>query len=234
MDLILEGLAEAAAMIARGDPDLVDASLLSLEVSLTAVAIALALGVPSGAVLAWGRFPGRGALLAVTNALMGLPPVVAGLLVVMLLWRAGPLGSLGWLYTPTGMVMAQALVALPIVTGLSAAAYQGAGGGRARLQLLGLGASHLQAFALLTVEARVPLLAAVMAALGRVFAEVGAVIMVGGNLRGETRVLTTAIVLETRRGNLSAALAYAAVLLALAMTISGLLTWLQQRRQVER
>jgi len=228
MDLILDGFAEAFRLIASGDRDLLQAALLSLEVSLSAVLIAVVLGVPAGAVLALTRFPLRRVALVITNTLMGLPPVVAGLLVVMLLWRSGPLGGLEWLYTPIGMIFAQALVALPIVTGLSASAYQSQGQ-ELPMQLAGLGASPLQVFHHLTVENRLPLLSAVMAALGRVFAEVGAVIMVGGNIRGETRVLTTAIVLETRRGNLETALAFAIVLLAIAMLISLALTGVAHR-----
>lgn len=228
MDLLLEGLLEAIRLLVGLEPSVLVAARNSLQVSLAAVAIALVLGVPAGAGLAWGRFPGRDLLLSVVNAFMGLPPVVAGLLVVILLWRRGALGELEWLYTQKGMILAQAVIALPIIVGLSASAYQGAGE-QLRRQITGLGASRVQAWWLITVEARLSLLAAVMAALGRVLAEVGAVLMVGGNIPGRTRVLTTAIVLETRRGNLSTALALAVVLMALAMVISGLLTFLQQR-----
>lgn len=233
MELFVDGIAEAIRLLLSGDRAVVDAASLSLRVSLSAVLIAMLLGTPAGAVLAWTRFRGRKVILSVVNAFMGLPPVVAGLFVVMLLWRRGPLGELEWLYTPEGMIFAQTLIALPIVTGLSATAYQEKGG-ELRQQLIGLGASWTQVWWLITREARLSLLVMVMAALGRVMAEVGAVMMVGGSIPGQTRVLTTAIVLETRRGNLDSAIALAVVLMLLAMTISGVLTYLQQRGREAR
>ncbi|HDH96441.1 MAG TPA: ABC transporter permease subunit, partial [Proteobacteria bacterium] len=169
MEILVRGIVEAFRIVFSGDAEVASIALLSIRVSCSAVALAVVLGVPVGAVLAWGRFRGRRAILASVNALMGLPPVVAGLLVVMLLWRGGVLEGLGWLYTPSGMVLAQTIIALPIVAGLSASAYQQQSD-RLRLQLLALGASRLQAWWLLTYEARLALLAAVMAALGRVLA----------------------------------------------------------------
>jgi len=208
--------------------ELLGVTVLSLRVSSTALAAAVLVGAPLGAWLGTARFRGRGAMLSTLNAGMGLPPVLVGLVVSLLLWRSGPLGWLGLMYTPTAMVLAQWIIVLPIVVALTASAVQQVGS-RLRLQLLALGASRLQLLWLLLREARLPLLAAVMAGAGRLLGEVGAVLMVGGNLRGETRVLTTATVLETRMGHFDMALALGLVLLLLTLAVNTVLTWLQQR-----
>jgi len=228
MDILLEGTREAIRLVLSGDPEVWEIALLTLRVSGTALLIALALGLPLSALLALGRFPGRALFASAVNTGMGLPPVVVGLVVTILLWRSGPLGFLELLYTPSAMILAQAIIALPIVTGLAMAALQGLNP-RLRLQLLALGASPLQAVALLLYEARAALLAAVMAAAGRLLAEVGAVLMVGGNIRGLTRVLTTATVLETSMGKFDTAIALGIILLTLAFALNAALTSLQQR-----
>jgi len=228
MDLIWQGIREALRLVLTGDPGVWQITLLTLRVSGAALLIALVLGLPAAALLAFGRFPGRQVFASAVNAGMGLPPVVVGLLVTILLWRSGPLGFLEMLFTPSAMVLAQTIIALPIVTGLAMAALQ-ALNPRLRLQLLALGASPVQAAALLLYEARGALLAAVMAAGGRLLAEVGAVLMVGGNIRGLTRVLTTATVLETSMGKFETAIALGIILLALSFALNASLTALQQR-----
>ena len=228
MGLIWDGLQEALRLVLTGDPEVWEITLLSLRVSGTALLIALLLGLPAAALLAFGRFPGRALFVSAVNAGMGLPPVVVGLLVTILLWRSGPLGFLEILYTPSAMILAQTIIALPIVTGLAMAALQ-ALNPRLRLQLLALGASPVQAAALLLYEARGALLAAVMAAGGRLLAEVGAVLMVGGNIRHLTRVLTTATVLETSMGKFETAIALGIILLTLAFALNAALTAVQQR-----
>ena len=228
MSLLADGLSEGLRRILSLDPDLTDAAWRTLEVSGTATLISLILGVPTGVALALSRFRGRTLLLAFINTGMGLPPVVVGLFVMILLWRSGPLGEFGLLYTPSAMVLAQTVIALPLVTGLSLTAVQSLPD-RLRLQVRALGATRLQTAWLLAREARLPLLAALMAGFGAVVSEVGASLMVGGNLRGRTRVLTTSIVLEASKGNFAAAIALGMVLLALAYGINLMLTRLQQR-----
>ena len=201
---------------------------LSLRVSLVAVCVATLVGVPLGAWVSLSRFRGRTFILAILNTLMGLPPVVAGLAVMMLLWRGGPLASLKWLYTPNGMSLAQTVIALPIVAALSASAFLQIPL-KVRRQVQALGATRLQTLKLLSNEARLGLLAAVLAALGRVLSEVASVLMVGGDIRGETRVLTTAIAFEARQGHFERALSFSFALLLLSFLISGYLTWLQFR-----
>jgi len=203
-------------------------TLLSLKVSGLATAISLLIGLPLGTWLALSRFRGRGFILSLINTGMALPPVVVGLAVAMLLWRSGPLGSLRLIYTPTAIVIAQTIIAAPVVTGLTAAALQQLDP-RLRLQLLGLGASRGQMIGALWREARLPLLAALIAGFGSVISEVGASMMVGGNIRHQTRVLTTAIVLETNKGNFEQALILGLLLLCLAYLVNLTLTWIQQR-----
>lgn len=228
MDLIWGGFREALRLVLTGDPEVWEITLLTLQVSGAALLVALLLGLPAAALLAFSRFPGRHLLASAVNAGMGLPPVVVGLVVTIFLWRSGPLGFLEILYTPSAMVLAQTIIALPIFTGLAMAALQ-ALNPRLRLQLLALGASQLQAVALLLYEARGALLAAVMAAGGRLLAEVGAVLMVGGNIRHLTRVLTTATVLETSMGKFETAIALGIILLALSFALNAGLTAVQQR-----
>lgn len=227
MDLIWEGIIQAFWLILSRDPDLVQVVLLSLQVSGSATLISVLLGVPYGTLLGLGRFGGRGLLLSLVNTGMAMPPVVVGLIVSILLWRSGPLGLFNLLYSPAAMVVAQVIIATPIVTGVSMAAIAQLDA-RLRLQMLGLGASRLQLFWVLIQEARLPLLTAVMAGFGGVISEVGAVMMVGGNIKGQTRVLTTAIVMETSRGNLGLAIALGVVLLLLAYGAVLVLTRLQQ------
>lgn len=228
MELIWQGLIEAVRLILTGDPGVLQITWLSIQISGTATVLSLLLGIPAGVALALTRFPGRAFLIALVNTGMGLPPVVVGLFVTIFLWRSGPLGALELLYTPTAIVIAQFVIAAPIVTGLTIAAMQQLNP-RLRLQLLALGASRWQLLLLLMREARLPLLAAVMAGFGGVISEVGASMMVGGNLLGHTRVLTTATVLETGKGNFEVAIAMGVILLVLTFVVNYLLTWIQQR-----
>jgi tungstate transport system permease protein len=215
-------------LLFSSDPEIWQITLLSLRVSGLATIISLIIGLPLGTVLALGRFPGRSFLLSLVNTGMALPPVVVGLVVSILLWRNGPFGFLNLIYTPAAIVIAQTIIATPVVTGLTAAALQQLDP-LLRLQLLGLGASRLQMVLALWWEARLPLLAALMAGFGSVISEVGASMMVGGNIKGQTRVLTTAIVLETSRGEFARAIALSILLLALAYMVNLTLTWIQQR-----
>ncbi len=208
--------------------DLSEITLLSIKVSGLATLISLLIGLPAGTLLALSKFPGRSVLLTLVNTGMALPPVVVGLAVAMTLWRSGPLGGLHLIYTPTAIVIAQVIIAAPVVTGLSAAAMQ-ALDPRLRLQLLGLGASRLQMVLSIWREARLPLLAALMAGFGSVISEVGASMMVGGNIRHQTRVLTTAIVLETSKGEFGNAIALGILLLLITFLINYALTWIQQK-----
>ena len=228
MDVLVSAVGQAARLLLSGDPEVWRVTALSLQVSLTATALSLLVGVPVGTWLALARFPGRRLLLGLVNTGMGMPPVVAGLLITMLLWRSGPLAELRLLYTPTAIVIAQFVLAAPIVTGLTAAAMQQLNP-RLRLQILALGATRWQLLGLLVRETRLPLLAAVMAGFGAVISEVGAAMMVGGNIPGQTRVLTTATVLETSKGNFDLALALGLLLLILIYAVNLTLTWVQQR-----
>jgi ABC-type tungstate transport system substrate-binding protein len=208
--------------------ELLQITSLSLQISGIATAISLLIGLPLGTLLALGRFNGRSLFLSLVNTGMGLPPVVVGLLVAMMLWRSGPLGELGLIYTPAAIIIAQTVIAAPVVTGLTAAALQ-ALDPRLKMQLYGLGASRWQMVWMLWREARLPLLAALMAGFGSVISEVGASMMVGGNIRYQTRVLTTAIVLETSKGNFNIALALGILLLVITFLVNWALTWIQQR-----
>jgi len=209
------------------DSEIVQITFLSLQVSAIATIISLLIGLPFGTWLALGDFRGRSFILSIINTGMALPPVVVGLVVAIMLWRSGPLGSLRLIYTPIAIIIAQTVIAAPVVTGLTAAALE-ALDPRLRQQLLGLGASRGQMVWYLWREARLPLLAALMAGFGSVISEVGASMMVGGNIRGQTRVLTTAIVLETSKGEFGSALALSTLLLVLTYLINLALTWIQQ------
>jgi tungstate transport system permease protein len=228
MDLLWQGIRQALELIFSLDAEVVEITVLSLKLSGLATLISLLIGIPLGTLLAITRFPGRNLLLSLVNTGMGLPPVVVGLLISILLWRSGPLGDLNWIYTPTAIILAQIVLATPVVTGLTSAALQQQDP-RLRMQLIGLGASRLQTIAMLWLEARMPLLAALMAGFGSVISEVGASMMVGGNLRHSTRILTTAIVSETGRGNFALAIAMGVILLSLTFLINWTLTWIQQR-----
>lgn len=212
------------------DSEVFQITVLSLQVSAMATVISLLIGLPLGTWLALGSFRGRSFLLSIINTGMALPPVVVGLVVALMLWRSGPLGDLHLIYTPVAIIIAQTVIAAPVVTGLTAAALE-ALDPRLQQQLLGLGASRVQMIWYLWREARLPLLAALMAGFGSVISEVGASMMVGGNIRGQTRVLTTAIVLETSKGEFEKALALSALLLILTYLINLALTWLQQKGQ---
>jgi len=206
---------------------LLEIALRTLAVSGVALALAVAIGVPTGLWLGRRRFPGRGLLVATVNAGMGLPPVVVGLVVALLLWRSGPLGGLGWMYSPPAMVIAQVGIALPLVVGITTAAV-GALPRDWHAQVRALGVRGARAAWLLVREVRLGLLAAVIAALGGILSEVGAVMMVGGNLEGETRVLTTGILMYTQMGRFEDALALALVLLGLTFVLTAALTAVQQ------
>ena len=231
MDLLWAGLREALRLLVTGDREVVTILLLSLQVSGLATLISLALGVPAGAALALLRFPGRTLVVSAVNAGMGLPPVVVGLFISLLLWRSGPLGGWEILYTPTAIVLAQAVIAAPIVMGITLAAVQNVPE-KFRLQLLALGASRLQMVRVVLREARLPMLAAVMAGFGGIISEIGASMMVGGNIKGQTRTLTTAMVLETGKGNFEIAIALSILLLVLVFGVNWALTAVQQRRSV--
>jgi tungstate transport system permease protein len=228
MGLIWEGIRNAIQLIFSGDPYVWEITILSLQVSLLATGISLVPGLPLGTWLALGQFKGRHFFLSVINTGMALPPVVVGLWVSIFLWRSGALGDLHLIYTPAAMVIAQTIIAWPMVTGLTVIALQQLNP-RLRLQLLGLGASQTQMILALWKQARLPLLAALMAGFGAVISEVGASMMVGGNILNQTRVLTTAIVLETGKGDFAMAMALGFILLFLAYLVNATLTWIQQR-----
>ncbi len=230
MDLIWEGLRKALELLVGLDPEVLGITLLSLKVSGLATLISVVLGLGAAVVVALNEFPGKRLVIALMNTGMGLPPVVVGLFVTVLLWRNGPFGFLGILYTPAAIILAQAVIATPIIAGLGLAALQHLPP-ELRLQILSLGATRRQLVWLLLREARLPLLAAVMAGFGGVISEVGASIMVGGNLKGSTRVLTTATVMESSRGNFEVAFALSFILLVLAFSVNALLTHLQQTRR---
>jgi tungstate transport system permease protein len=220
MGEILASLKGAALLIASGDRTLADIVVLSLKVSLSAVVFATLIGLPLGAAIAVGRFPGRHAVIVLLNALMGLPPVVVGLVVYLLLSRAGPLGELGLLFTPPAMVVAQTILILPIIAALCRQAVEDAWL-EYEEQLRSLGAHGLRAALTLVWDIRFSLLTAVLAGLGRASAEVGAVMIVGGNIDGVTRVMTTTIALETSKGDLPLALSLGIVLITLVTLLNA-------------
>ena len=230
MDLIVEGIKKAFWLLITLDPEVIGITFLSFKVSGIATLISLFIGISTGTVVALTRFPGRRIVVSLINTGMGLPPVVVGLFVTIFLWRNGPLGFFGMLYTPTAMIIAQTVIAAPIVMGISLAAMQQLPQ-KLRLQILALGATRLQMVWILVREARLLLLAAVMAGFGGVISEVGASIMVGGNIKGYSRVLTTATVMETSRGNFDVAIALGIILLLLAYLINLVLTQVQQRER---
>ncbi|WP_424986836.1 ABC transporter permease [Microbulbifer sp. S227A] len=218
----------AIGLILAGDSELWAIVLLSLKVSVLAVLIAAAIGMPLGAALAVGRFPGRRLAVVLLNALMGLPPVVVGLLVYLMLSRSGPLGVLQLLYTPTAMIIAQVVLVTPIIAALTRQTVEMLDAEYAE-QLRSLGVSRLASVPTLVWDGRVALLTALLAGFGRAIAEVGAVIMVGGNINHVTRVMTTTIALETSKGNLALALALGAILIGIAVTVTGLVSLLAMR-----
>ena len=230
MELIFEGIKRAFILLFTFDPEVMSITLLSLKVSGAATFISLLIGISVGTAVALSTFPGKKIVVSLINTGMGLPPVVVGLFVSISLWRNGPLGFLGILYTPLAMIIAQAIIATPIVMGITVAAMQQLPK-KLRLQILALGASRVQMVWTLIKEARLPLLAAVMAGFGGVISEIGASIMVGGNIKGYSRVLTTATVMETGRGNFEVAIALSIILLLLAYTINLILTHIQQKER---
>lgn len=232
MDLLIEGLKKAIEMLLSGNPEIFEITWLTLRVSLTAILISTLIGIPLGILIGLTSFRGRRLLLVLINIGMGLPPVVAGLWITMLLWRSGPLGSFSLLYSPVAIVMAQVLVSLPIIIGLTSSAFQQIDD-KMLMQIKSLGATKLQTVSILIRETRIAILAAIMAGFGRVIAEVGAAMMVGGNIRGETRILTTSIVMEVSKGNFDIALALSFILMTLAFIITFLLTILQQRKRMQ-
>jgi tungstate transport system permease protein len=231
MELIWDGLVRALGLMWTGDREVLGITWLSLKLSATATLLSLVVGIPLGTLLALVRFPGRRLVVALVNTGMGLPPVVVGLFISILLWRNGPLGALELLYTPGAIVLAQFVIAVPLVIGLTLAAVQQIPE-RFRLQMQALGASRGQLLWVLVREARLALLAALMAGFGAVISEVGASLMVGGNIRGQTRVLTTATVLETGKGNFDVAIALSVILLGLTFLVNWALTVIQQGRRV--
>jgi tungstate transport system permease protein len=230
MDLIFEGIKKAFWLLITFDPEVISITLLSLRVSGTATVISLLIGISIGTAVALSEFPGRKIIIGLINTGMGLPPVVVGLFVTIFLWRNGPLGFLGILYTPAAMIVAQTVIASPIVMGITLASIQQLPK-KLRLQILALGATRFQMIWILIKEARLLLLAAVMAGFGGVISEIGASIMVGGNIKGYSRVLTTATVMETSRGNFDVAIALSIILLLLAYFINLILTQIQQRER---
>ncbi|MBM7865172.1 ABC transporter permease subunit [Heliobacterium gestii] len=231
MELIFDGIGQAIRLLIQGDGEVWSVTWLTLKVSGLATLISVLIGVPLGLLLAQSRFPGKAVVVSLVNTGMGLPPVVVGLFVTILLWRSGPLGMLGLLYTPAAMILAQAVIASPIVMGLTFAAVEQLDP-NLRLQILSLGATRWQVYWRLIQEARLSILAAVIAGFGGVVSEVGASMMVGGNVKGLTRVLTTATVMEVSKGNLDVAIALSLILLGLAYGVTLILTVIQQGRRM--
>lgn len=230
MDLVTQGIVEALRLLTSGDAEVFAVTWLSIRIACGSTLISLLIGVPLGVAVAFRRLPAWRIWLAFVNAGMGLPPVVAGLIVTLALWRTGPLGDLRLLFTPWAMVIAQVLIALPVVAGLTYSAMQQLDP-HLYEQALVEGANDLTAGWVLVAQARPAILAMVVAAFGSVISEVGASMMVGGNIRGQTRVLTTATVLETGKGNFEIAIALSVILLSLTFAINFILTRIQQREQ---
>ena len=230
MDLVAQGIWKALHLLVTLDREVIGITLLTFEVSASATAISLLLGISVGVAIALTSFTGKRFVVSLVNTGMGLPPVVVGLFVSILLWRSGPLGSLGLLYTPTAIVIAQSIIATPIIMGITIGAIQSLAPAL-RLQILALGATRRQLVWILVREARLPLMAAVMAGFGGVVSEVGASIMVGGNIKGYTRVLTTATVMETGRGEFDVAIALSVILLLASLGANYVLTVIQQHER---
>lgn len=229
MDTIINGVVEAFRMIFTGDPEIFEITWLTLKISGTATLISVLIGIPLGVLIAWVKFPGRKIIISIINTAMGFPPVVVGLWVFLLLSRNGPLGFLNLLYTPTAILIAQAVIASPIIIGLTSAAIMQIDE-KMRLQIRALGATRLQMLILVIRETKYSLLAAIIAGFGGVISEVGASMMVGGNIKGYTRVLTTATVMEVSKGNTEVAIGISVILLLLAYFVTLGLTLAQHRR----
>ncbi|MBS3951008.1 MAG: ABC transporter permease [Peptococcaceae bacterium] len=229
MELVWRGLTEAFRLLISGDREVWQIAYLTIRVSGVATLLSILLGIPCGAVLGLGKFPGKSLLQSLVNSAMGLPPVVVGLWISLLLWRSGPLGNLGLMYTPIALVVAQVVIATPRVAALTMAGVMQVENGIAE-QITSLGASRVQQVYLILKQAWLSLIAASMAGFGAVVAEVGAAMAVGGNIRGQTRVLSTAIVLELNKGNFDIAIALSFILLSLSYLVALTLTVLQRRR----
>ncbi len=228
MELIIEGFHKAVSLIASFDRDVYSVLFCTIEVTLASTCISAVIGMLFGTLVALNEFPGKTFIAGIINTGMGIPPVVVGLFTTLLLWRGGIFGNFEILYTPTAIVIAQVLIATPMVSGITLSALQQVPK-HFQLQILSLGASRMQMLFILFRHARLPLLAAVMAGFGSVISEVGAAIMVGGNIKGSTRVLTTATVMETSRGNFDTAIAFGIILLALSFAVNFILSHLQQK-----
>ena len=231
MDIIWQGIKRAAILIFTGNREIYEILFMTLKVSGSAVFFSMLLGIPVGVLVGLNKFTLKRLVIAIINTGMGLPPVAAGLIVALFIWRSGPFGFLELMYTPTAMVIAQVLIATPIIAGITLAAVQQIDP-KLRQQALSLGANRFQVFWILIREARLPALAAIMAGFGGIISEVGAVTMVGGNIKGETRVLTTATVQMVRMGNFAVAIALVVILLILAFGVNFLLTLIQQKESV--
>lgn len=227
MDELTTGIAQAVQLILSGDPALYEIIVLTLQVTGSALFIAALLGVPCGAALGLYRMRTRGLITVLLYTGMGLPPVVVGLFVYLLLSRSGPFGALGWLFTPSAMIAAQIIIAFPLTAGLTMTAVQSVDPAL-RVQARSLGATQLQEMWTVLTEARIGVIAAIVAAFGAIISEVGAVMLVGGNIEGKTRVLTTAIVLNTRTGDFELAIALGLILLTIAFLINGAMLMLQR------
>ncbi|WNF37508.1 ABC transporter permease [Bacillaceae bacterium IKA-2] len=230
MDLFVDGFIKAFQMLLSGDREIYEITATTLKVCLTAIFFSTIVGIPLGVLLGLKSFVGKKIVLVLVNIGMGLPPVVAGLYITMLLWRSGPLGSFGLLYTTHAIIIAQIVVSLPIIIGLTSAAFQQIDQ-KMLIQIRALGATNLQRLGLLLRETKLAIIAAIMAGFGRVLAEVGAAMMVGGNIKGDTRILTTSMVMEVSKGNFDVAIALSLILMTLAFMIMFILTSLQQRKQ---
>jgi len=228
MELIWQGIKQAFLLLFSNNREVYEIVLLTIKVSGIAVIISMAAGIPAGLVVGLNNFKGKRFIVSIINTGMGLPPVAAGLLVAIFLWRSGPLGFMRLMYTPTAMIIAQILIAAPIIAGVTLAAIQQVNP-KLKTQALSLGAGKWQVLWLMANEAKLPTLAAIMAGFGGVISEVGAVMMVGGNIKDQTRVLTTATVQFVRMGNLSMAIALVIILLILSFAVNLVLTLIQQK-----
>ena len=231
MDIIWQGIKRAAILIFTGNREIYEILFLTLKVSGSAVFFSMLLGIPVGVLVGLNKFTLKRLVVAIINTGMGLPPVAAGLIVALFIWRSGPFGFLELMYTPAAIVIAQGLIASPIIAGITLAAVQQIDP-KLIQQALSLGANRFQVFWILIRGARLPALAAIMAGFGGIISEVGAVTMVGGNIKGETRVLTTATVQMVRMGNFAVAIALVVILLILAFGVNFLLTLIQQKESV--
>ncbi len=230
MSVIGDGMIQAGRLLISGDPEVLQITWRTLQVTGTATLISVVIGVPAGVALALRRLLGRWLMISTVNFGMGLPPVVVGLVVWLLLFRYGPLGFLSLLYTPSAMIIAEVIIATPVVAGFTLAAIQ-AISPKMRFQILALGANRWQLLWLLLREARLGLMAAIIAGFGAAISEVGAAMMVGGNIEGLTRVLTTAIAQEVSMGDFVLSIALSVILLLLAFAVTAVLTWCQQQRR---